>query len=362
LQQSAALSLAASIPAVARAAPASDPFDPTPGAWQTYEIVTDIVLPAGNGPARVWVPVPAFTESDWMRPGKTTWTGNAESAALQTDPGSGVAMVYAQWPRATPPAKLTVTALVSSRNRSVDLDARGDVAALSEEQVQYYTAATKLQPTDGIVKTTADKITSGATTDVEKAQRIYEWIVVNTYRKPTTRGCGLGDVSFMLETGDLGGKCADINGLNVALARAAGLPARDLYGIRVAPSKFGYKSLGANSSTITKAQHCRSEIYLAGYGWVPSDPADVRKVMLEEPPGHLPASDPKVADARETLFGAWEGNWIAYNDGRDVSLPGSTGPQLGFLMYPQAEVGGEREDSLSASDFVYTITAREIVG
>jgi transglutaminase-like putative cysteine protease len=362
LQQSAALSVAASLPALVRAAPASDSFDPTPGAWQTYELVTEIVLPAGNGPARVWVPVPAFTEPDWMRPGKVTWATNAESAALQTDPGSGVTMVYAQWPRATPPAKLTVTASVSSRNRSVDLDAPGDAPALSAEQFRYYTAASKLQPTDGIVKTTADKITSGATTDLEKARRIYDWIVVNTYRKPTTRGCGLGDVSFMLETGDLGGKCADINGLNVALARAVGLPARDLYGIRVAPSKFGYKSLGAGSSTITKAQHCRSEIYLAGYGWVPSDPADVRKVMLEEPPGHLPPTDPKVADARETLFGAWEGNWIAYNDGRDVSLPGSTGPQLGFLMYPQAEVGGEREDSLSPADFIYSITAREIVG
>lgn len=362
MQASAAASIAAGIPILTKAAPASDPFDPTPGAWQTYQVVTEIVLPAGSGPARVWVPVPAFTESEWMRPGKTTWAGNADSAALQTDPSSGVTMVYAQWLRATPPAKLTVTAVVSSRNRSVDLATPGNVPALSAEQVRYYTASSKLQPTDGIVKTTADKITAGATTDVEKARRIYEWIVVNTYRKPTTRGCGLGDVSFMLETGDLGGKCADINGLNVALARAAGLPARDLYGIRVAPSKFGYKSLGANSATITKAQHCRSEIYLTGYGWVPSDPADVRKVMLEEPPGHLAPTDPKVADARETLFGAWEGNWIAYNDGRDVSLPGSTGPQLGFLMYPQAEAGGQRADSLSATDFVYAITSHEIVG
>ncbi len=362
MQQSAALSLAASIPAAARAAPASDPFDPTAGAWQTYEVVSEIVLPAGSGPARVWVPVPAFTESDWMRPGKITWTTNAPSAALANDPTSGVTMVSAQWRNATPPATLTVTALVSSRNLSVDLATPGDAPALSQEQYRYYTAPSKLQPTDGIVKTTADKITAGATTDLEKARRIYEWIVVNTYRKPTTRGCGLGDVSFMLETGDLGGKCADINGLNVALARAAGLPARDLYGIRVAPSKFGYKSLGASSSTITKAQHCRSEIYLVGYGWVPSDPADVRKVILEEPPGHNSPTDPKVVDARQTLFGAWEGNWIAYNDGRDVSLPGSNGPQLGFLMYPQAEVGGQREDSLSPSDFVYTITAHEITG
>src|SRR5256885_10738243 len=87
----------------------------------------------------------------------------------------------------------------------------------------------------------------------------------------------LGDIRFMLETGDLGGKCADLNALFVGLARASGLPARDVYGIRVARSELGYKSLGAWSDHVTKSQHCRAEVYLEGYGWVPVDPADVRK-------------------------------------------------------------------------------------
>ena len=67
------------------------------------------------------------------------------------------------------------------------------------------------------------------------------------------------------------------------------LPARDVYGLRVAPSKFGYKSLGAGSEVVTKAQHCRAEVFLDGFGWVPVDPADVRKVVLEEPPANLRA-------------------------------------------------------------------------
>jgi transglutaminase-like putative cysteine protease len=90
----------------------------------------------------------------------------------------------------------------------------------------------------------------------------------------------------MLESRDLGGKCADHNALYVGLARAAGLPARDVYGIRIAKSELGYKSLGTSSENITKAQHCRAEVHLRGFGWVPVDPADVRKVVLEEPPGN----------------------------------------------------------------------------
>jgi transglutaminase-like putative cysteine protease len=214
-------------------------------------------------------------------------------------------------------------------------------------------------PTDGIVKATATEITKNSKTDVEKARAIYEWIVDNTFRNPKTRGCGLGDIRFMLETKDLGGKCADLNALYVGLARAAGFPARDVYGIRTAKSEMGYKSLGPSSEIVTKAQHCRAEVYLSGYGWVPVDPADVRKVVLEEPPGNRPLDDDMVKKARARLFGSWEMNWMAYNFAHDVMLPGSTGASLGFLMYPQAETAEGRLDCLDPDNFKYQITSRE---
>ena len=224
----------------------------------------------------------------------------------------------------------------------------------------YFLRPTKLLPTDGIVKETADEITRGAHTDVEKARAIYEWIVENTFRDPKTRGCGIGDIRFMLESKDLGGKCADLNALYVGLARAAGLPARDVYGIRVAKSELGYKSLGTASENVTKAQHCRAEVYLAAYGWVPVDPADVRKVVLEEPPGNRPLDDDMVKKARARLFGSWEMNWMAYNFAHDVALPGSSGAPVGFLMYPQAETADGRLDCLDPDNFKYEITSKEI--
>jgi transglutaminase-like putative cysteine protease len=166
----------------------------------------------------------------------------------------------------------------------------------------------------------------------------------------------------MLQSGDLGGKCADLNALYVGLARAAGLAARDVYGIRVAKSALGYKSLGASSEKISKAQHCRAEVYLEEFGWLPVDPADVRKVVLEEPPGNRPLTDDMVKAARARLFGSWEMNWIAYNFAHDVALPGSSGAPVGFLMYPQAESASVRVDSLDPENFRYEITAHEITG
>jgi hypothetical protein len=81
--------------------------------------------------------------------------------------------------------------------------------------------------------------------------------------------------------------------------------------------------------------------------------------MLEEAPGNRRLDDEIVRKARSRLFGSWEMNWIAYNFAQDVSLPGSTGPAVHFLMYPQAETAEGRLDSLDADSFRYEITDRE---
>src|SRR6202040_2468969 len=199
--------------------------------------------------------------------------GTARMVESKTD---ALAIIAVEFPAGVRPI-LTVTSRIATKDCAVDLTSRGMAPKESRAELEHFLRQTKLLPTDGIVKATASEITKGAKTDVEKARAIYEWIVENTFRNPNTQGCGIGDIRFMLESRDLGGKCADLNALYVGLARASGLPARDAYGLRIAKSELGYKSLGASSEKVTKAQHCRAEVYLVDYGWVPVDPADVRK-------------------------------------------------------------------------------------
>lgn len=90
------------------------------------------------------------------------------------------------------------------------------------------------------------------------------------------------------------------------------------------------------------------------------DPADVRKVVLEERP-NLTLADDVVGQMRTFLFGNWEGNWLAYNYAHDIKLPGSKGAPVAFLMYPQAENADGRVDSLDPDNFKYRIVSREIV-
>ncbi|WP_156964542.1 transglutaminase-like domain-containing protein [Methylocapsa aurea] len=356
LAAGAALSATAATPRFAWAQAA---FAPRPEGWRSFDVVTRVELLNAAGPSRAFVPLPGFTAEDWNRPAKVKWTTNAAKAAIASDPAYGARMLVVDWKEGETAPVVEVTSRVAVRDRAVDL-AKPRAARLSSAERARYLHATDLIPTDGIVKATSDQIVGGAASDLDKARLIYAWIIENTFRDAKTRGCGSGDIAAMLRSGNLGGKCADINALYVGLARAAGLPARDVYGLRVAPSKFGYKSLGAKSEIVTKAQHCRAEVYLSDFGWVPVDPADVRKVMLEEADGGLPASDPKVIAVREKLFGAWEGNWIAYNAAHDVALPRSAGSKIGFLMYPQAEVGAVRLDCLDPDAFRYTIKSVEV--
>jgi transglutaminase-like putative cysteine protease len=334
---------------------------PEPRAWRNFQVVTRIEIVKADGKTQAWIPVPAINELDWFKSLGSNWTSNGR-ATLVRDPKYGAAMLHVEWTDGEPNPTVEVTSKIAARDRAINFNRPFRPAPLSAAARELNTRGTELIPIDGIVKQTSDKIiaAANAATDIEKARAIYEWVVDNTFRDAKVRGCGIGDIVAMLRSGNLGGKCADLNALYVGLVRAAGVPARDLYGIRVAPSKFGYESLGANTQVISKAQHCRSEVHLAGFGWVPVDAADVRKVVLEEPPTNLAINDPKVVAARKTLFGSWETNWLAYNFAHDVALPGSTGPKLGFLMYPQAETASIRLDCLDPDQFKYTITAKEL--
>ena len=254
-----------------------------------------------------------------------------------------------EWLEPATPREMKITAQVMTRDRS------GFYPDASHQELAEYLRPTPSSPNDGIVLTKAREIVGARTAPLEKARAIYDWVVDNTFRRAETRGCGLGNVAFMLRSGDLGGKCADINSLYVALARAAGLPARDFFGIRVADSKVS-KSLG-KSGDITKAQHCRAEVFIEGKGWFPVDPADVRKVVLEE---QVALDSDKVMALRERLFGNWEMNWVGFNYARDFTLAGMKDGPIGFLMYPYAETAQGVEYFLDPDAFAYTMISNEV--
>ncbi|MEV8799129.1 transglutaminase, partial [Klebsiella pneumoniae] len=95
--------------------------------------------------------------------------------------------------------------------------------------------------------------------------------------------------------------------------------------------------------------HCRAEFHAAGQGWIPVDPADVRKAVLEE---NLPLTDPKIVALRAALFGSWEMNWVAFNSARDFVLPpGAADAPINYFMYPEGMTPGGALDGMDPDGF-----------
>ncbi len=259
-------------------------------------------------------------------------------------------MLRTDWNGAGPQA-VELVQIVETRDRLPN--DRTERPAIPAE-LRLYRQATPSMPTDGIVQEGAMRIVAGIGAAEARLRAINNWVVNTSSHDAAVGGRGVGNIATMLKTGYLVGKCAHINGLIVDLARATGFPAREVYGIRVADSRLA-RSL-RHSGGISKVQHCPAAVHLDGRGWFVVDPADVRKVMLEE---GLIFSDLCVAALRERQFRSLEMNWIGDNSGRDFQQ--SDAPRsMDFLLYPYASTAGFKPDCLDPATVRYGITAGEL--
>ena len=254
--------------------------------------------------------------------------------------------LYVEWNGALKERVLTYT-FKAKRKEVVRTDFPKNELSFSKEEFKDYLKATSLGPTTGKVKGLASEITKGKKTNLAKARAIYDWIVNNMHRDPNVKGCGFGEVEKLIVS--LGGKCGDISSVFVALSRSAGVLARETFGIRMPKGKTG---------DMTKNQHCWAEFYVPGYGWVPVDPSDVRKAMLEK--NIKDAKDAK--DLVEYFFGSVDASRIAYKTGRDIILnPAQKSGELNYFMYPYAEADGKPlNEDLFGFNIGYRISFKEL--
>lgn len=295
--------------------------------------------PAGQE-VQLWIPYPV-TDAD-QDITKVKISGNFVESAVYTDRVHKSPMLYARWGKEATSRKLSFT-FHAQRQEVARRDFPAREAAWDPADYALYLSPTSLAPFNAKITSLATDITRGKKGVLAKARAIYDWTVENTYRNPDTRGCGKGDLCQLLK--DPGGKCADISSIYVALARAAGVPTREVFGIRM-----GKKA----SQDISGWQHCWAEFFLPGYGWVPVDPADVRKKMLVE---KLELNDAKTKAYRDYFWGGVDPYRIKLSEGRDLVLtPAQHGEPVNYLMYPFAQVGTTTLDWLDGANFSYLIT------
>src|SRR3954465_3182898 len=77
-------------------------FDPRPGEWKSYEVVTRVNLQRASGPSTVWIPLPSV-DTDWQRTLSNNWSGNAKTMRAASDPRYGSRFLMAEFDGSAPP-------------------------------------------------------------------------------------------------------------------------------------------------------------------------------------------------------------------------------------------------------------------
>jgi transglutaminase-like putative cysteine protease len=162
--------LTGAVPAVARTLSSSE--------WRSFEVVTSVELlqPKGGADSRHAL----------QRTLSNRFSADGGVVRQTGDKQNALGIVSADFPAGTKP-RLTLASRVLLRNYSVDLSSRTTAPPVSRAELSYFLQPSRYVPTDGIVRETAAKVTAGATSDVDKARAIYEWIVDNTFRDPKVR-------------------------------------------------------------------------------------------------------------------------------------------------------------------------------
>lgn len=304
------------------------------------EVTLDVTIaaPDDSKDVRVWIPYPVSNSTQDISDVKID--GNFSKSGIYREKETGNLALYAEWTQ--PTRNRAITLIFNATGRELlKRDFPAEESGIPVE-VKEYLKSTRFLPTDGKVKDIALSITNDKQKISEKARAVYQWVVENTVRDPDVIGCGTGEVDKVLAK--RGGKCADISSVFVSIARAAGVPAREVFGLRL-----GKK----DDQDMTKGHHCWAEFYVPNYGWVPTDPADVRKMML------VKNLDLKGAQNYiDYFFGGVEQYRIALGrGGRGYYLnPRQNNGPLNYFMYPYAEVDGKSLEWLAAhKDLKYSV-------
>jgi transglutaminase-like putative cysteine protease len=188
-------------------------------------------------------------------------------------------------------------------------------ATKPDPMLQRYLQPDKLVPLNSTIAELAKEQTAGATTPLDTARRIYDYVVATMRYDKTGEGWGRGDAVWACTSKR--GNCTDFHSLFIGMMRSSGIPARFEIGFPLPENKTEGDISG---------YHCWAEFYLAGIGWVPVDASEAWK---------NPAK-------RDFFFGAHDTNRVFFTYGRDIRLsPDQKGDPLNYFIYPYAETNGQ---------------------
>jgi transglutaminase-like putative cysteine protease len=272
---------------------------------------------------RVWIPLAHSDASQDVR--VVSKTGDSPLKEVR-QPEYGNQVLYAETGKAEKGEyKFSVDYDVVRREHVVLIKGKPapDVKAASAPKVELarLVEADRLVPVTGLPAELAAEQTKGATTQLEKAKDIYEYVFRTMKYDKTGTGWGHGDTLWACDSKH--GNCTDFHSVFISMARSQKIPAR---------FQIGFPLPADKTSAEIPGYHCWAEFYLDSAGWVPVDISEAWKHQ----------------EKHDYFFGAHDVNRVQFTQGRDLKLaPAQNGAPLNYFIYPYVEVGGKEYPNVS---------------
>jgi len=182
------------------------------------------------------------------------------------------------------------------------------------EEAKRYLAPDRNVPSNKNFKEIAAGAVEGIEDDLMRARALYDHVIDQMAYQKCGEGWGQGDAVYACSARS--GNCTDFHSYFIALARAAGIPARFAIGAAL-PSERDEGGVDG--------YHCWAEFYADGKWW----PVDI-------------SEGNKFTALSMYYFGHHPANRFQFSQGRDLLLdPGPESGPINFLAYPIVEMDGQ---------------------
>jgi transglutaminase-like putative cysteine protease len=186
----------------------------------------------------------------------------------------------------------------------------------------------RLVPANENFRRIAEEVVQGKKGDLVRARALYDHVIDRMRYAKYGDGWGKGDAVYACDART--GNCTDFHAYFIALARAAGIPARFAIGAAI-PSERNEGGVDG--------YHCWAEFFAEGKWW----PVDI-------------SEGNKYTGLATYYFGHHPANRFEFSRGRDLVVePGPASGPINFLAYPMLEIGGKQVKTAVEFSFNRTV-------
>jgi transglutaminase-like putative cysteine protease len=280
-----------------------------------FTYVTHVpALPSGVRQLKIWVPLP-YEEHSQLISNLQVLTPVSYKIEHEKEYGDRYAYVVVNADDASAPFDIRVTFHVQRFENRVLPASSNKAAGEAGISTARFLQPDHLVPLDGVINELSIQHTAGATTPLDKARQIYDYVVASMHYDHDGTGWGHGDAVWACDSKH--GNCTDFHSVFIGMARAAGIPAR---------FEIGFPLPGNAHEGAISGYHCWAQFFVQGVGWIPIDASEAWK---------NPAK-------RDYFFGATDQNRVMFSLGRDIRLkPSQKNGPLNYFVYPYAELDGK---------------------